>query len=773
MTHVSIQVLVCCCLFAFCVAQSVPFNPNTDNIQQAFDSILGTEDKLAQLGITSIVISAVHNNKMIFSRGYGNVNPNEQAQKVAPDPQRSQYSIGSISKTFTALCLLQQVEAQKFALNSSVNSGLPDTPGIIKNEIIGDSLGDSSSGKPRTETVQEVTMANLLTHTSGFDETVIGISARSFSSKQPLKQYMEQHMPPRIRKPNIVSTYSNHAVSLAGLVVEQVAKVPFGTYLKDHVLTPLNLTHTIYEYPEQGLLHDPYFPRPSVRTNIQTYVELSNYGQYIQPAPAGAMWSTAEDMAKYMIVHLNYGVDPSSSHRVLSQQMAQQMYKQQFTMAPGLPGYGYIWWQLYSDNMHYIEHGGTLSPYHSQLSLFHDSNSGLFMALVGTNAAALQILKNKFIAVTMKNESTYCNAPDQQYYASSGTCTQTVPVSSILPVSKDYKDRFAKYQGCYKNFRYEHTTWFKIATLFTEPICVTRFTDDLPALSLVSSQTTNMIMWELDRNLFRIGVLTADGTNVTYSITKNSTASFVLDELLDRAGYLAIDQFPFEYADSNIIWGSLFVVSFGLLCAMCCCCCCGCILTWGVLDFSTYLSIYRNRAQNKEDKIFNHEFNQITPEFSEEDEEEGVRLAGSGYRSTQIKYEKQKRISKLFLALAITLTLVTVFGILWITALNIAHFQFTFTQIMIIQSTDNFLFEQKSRTGLSLTLTLPVLSAIGAALLIVSCLGAIVFRLLKRQQLGWSYTIMLGGAVVVCVTMNIFYMVTTGYFNIFGATLLN
>ncbi len=81
-----------------------------------------------------------------------------------------------------------------------------------------------------------VTIANLLTHTGGFDERFIGVQALDASDVIPLGEYLGTRMPARVLPPGEVMSYSNHGFALASYIVESVSGIPFSEYIDENIL---------------------------------------------------------------------------------------------------------------------------------------------------------------------------------------------------------------------------------------------------------------------------------------------------------------------------------------------------------------------------------------------------------------------------------------------------------------------------------------------------------------------------------------------------------
>src|SRR5262249_38754206 len=140
-----------------------------------------------------------------------------------------------------------------------------------------------------------VTIANLLTHTGGFDDRWGGVLAPTEAQMVPLGDYLATRMPPRVMPPGAQFRYSKPGIALAGYVVEVVSGMPFAQYVEQNILQPLQMSHSSYRLP------------PQIAQDLATGYEFRNdrYEKvpfdYLNAAPAGALNSTAMDMAHFII----------------------------------------------------------------------------------------------------------------------------------------------------------------------------------------------------------------------------------------------------------------------------------------------------------------------------------------------------------------------------------------------------------------------------------------------------------------------------------------
>jgi len=198
--------------------------------------------------IAGAVVSVVKDGKLLFAKGYGYADM-EKHRPVTADARL--FRPGSISKLFTWTAVMQLVERGKLDLDKDVNTYIDFT---IPPDF----------GKP-------ITLRNIMTHTSGLEETVRDLFVADAQHLTPIDQYLKQHLPQRIFPPFVVPAYSNYATSLAGYIVQRVSGKPFEQYIADNIFAPLEMKHTTFVQPlpfelgplmSSGYRKDSYKPKP-------------------------------------------------------------------------------------------------------------------------------------------------------------------------------------------------------------------------------------------------------------------------------------------------------------------------------------------------------------------------------------------------------------------------------------------------------------------------------------------------------------------------------
>ncbi len=296
------------------------------------------------------VVAVVKNGAVLLTKGYGYSN----VEKRTPvDPQRTMFRPGSTSKLFTWTAVMQLVEQGKVDLDHDVNDYLPFK------------LPARDDGP--------ITLRHIMTHTAGFEEQIKQLIADDPKLLVPLKTYVEKFTPVRIYKAGTTPAYSNYATALAGFIVEHVSGQSFDDYIDAHIFKPLNMTHSSFRQP---------LPAALVPDMSEGYAEGSGPAkkyEIVTAAPAGSLASSGEDMAHFMIAHLQGG--EYKGERILSAETAKIMHETPTTMIPPLNRMMLGFYEQNYNGHRVISHGGDTQFFHSYLHLFLDDNVGLFVSV--------------------------------------------------------------------------------------------------------------------------------------------------------------------------------------------------------------------------------------------------------------------------------------------------------------------------------------------------------------------------------------------------------
>ena len=302
---------------------------------------------MTEEGIPGAAFILVRNGRVVLAKGYGKA---DVASGRGWDPERTIFPIASITKVFTATAVLQLADSGVIGLDADVNRYL------------------KSVRVPPTYT-QPVTVAQLLSHTAGFDE-LPGRRVSSAAELVSLQQFLARRLV-RIRPPGVMTSYSSYGMALAGLLVEDVSGMSYEEYLVRHILKPLGMGRSHLTSPNE---HGPDLATAYERED-NTLVGVP-YEIYQTP-PTSSLLSTAVEMGHFLIAQLQRG--RYRSNRILSDTAAALMQRQYATMHPRIPGWT-LGFQVNDLNGRYlIEHGGDIGGFSALLTLLPREGLGFFV----------------------------------------------------------------------------------------------------------------------------------------------------------------------------------------------------------------------------------------------------------------------------------------------------------------------------------------------------------------------------------------------------------
>ncbi|MCL1635709.1 beta-lactamase family protein [Luteimonas sp. SX5] len=301
--------------------------------------------------VAGSVVVVVKDGRILFQKGYGYA---DVAARKPVDPQRTLFRPGSVSKLFTWTAVMQLVEQGKLDLDRDVNEYL-------------DFKIPPRDGKP-------ITLRNIMTHTTGMEETARALITSDAKNIPSLGDYLKHWVPVRIFPAGVTPAYSNYATSLAGYIVERVSGEPFDDYLDRHIFAPLGMRHASFRQPLPAALQ----PLMSKGYELASDDKPKPY-EIVTSAPAGALAASGEDMGRFMIAHLQNGA--YGSGRILQPATAEQMHGTALTILPPLNRMLLGFYETNINGHRVIAHGGDTQWFHSYLHLFLDRNVGLYVSV--------------------------------------------------------------------------------------------------------------------------------------------------------------------------------------------------------------------------------------------------------------------------------------------------------------------------------------------------------------------------------------------------------
>ena len=320
-----------------------------------------------------LAVGVVHGGRLAFFRGHGLAD----IRLGTPVTEDTVFRIGSVTKLFTAISVMQLWEQGRIDLDAPANRYLrayrlvPGQPGW-----------------------RPATVRHLLTHTAGLPEVVrfadlfhpgwgrfwdrpaIG-SVRLGDPVPSLAAYYRRGL--RLAsEPGTALAYSGHGFATLGQIVEDVAGQPFDGYLREHVFDPLGMDDTDVLRSDR------------IRSRLATGYDLGPHGphavtdrEWIGPG-GGAIYASTRDMARFAGALLGGG---GEQRPVLRRATLATMLEPHYQPDPRLPGMGLAFFLGEAGGHRLAQHDGTMPGFHSALLLAPDDDLGIIGFTNGSGGA--------------------------------------------------------------------------------------------------------------------------------------------------------------------------------------------------------------------------------------------------------------------------------------------------------------------------------------------------------------------------------------------------
>lgn len=379
-------------------------------LENFFDGLMN--DHLKSKHAAGAVVAVVKDGKLVFSKGYGY---SDYATKQPVSPDSTLFRIGSISKTFVWTAVMQLVEQGKLDLDTDINIYLKDFK-----------IPEGKGGP--------ITLRHLMTHTPGFEDRLIGLFAKDEKALRPFGEILKEQLPERVRPAGEEMSYSNHGTGIAAYIVEQVSGLSWDDYVESKIIKPLNMNLTTFRQP----LPEPLSGMVSKGYNYENGA-LKEYPFELIPLSAvGGASTTASDMARYMITHLQMGRFDNLT--ILDSVSASRMQSVEFRVSPYVSGIGLGIYELVNWNgIRTIGHGGDTFWFHSLMALIPEKRTGLFVSFNsqgGDYSQVFGLFMNHFYPIN--------------------------PPQPALKITKDDADRFT---GDFRFNRFPHSDLTRLTSI--------------------------------------------------------------------------------------------------------------------------------------------------------------------------------------------------------------------------------------------------------------------------------------------------------------------
>jgi len=330
-------------------------------LNQRIDEVLNRQP------MVGLAVGVVQRGSLEFFRAHGFAN----LEKQQPITEDTIFRIGSLTKTFTAIAIMQLREEGRLDLDAPANDYLRAFKLV-----------------PREAGFRPATVRHLLTHTAGIREML------HLSGLLKMSRVLGEALPPGQRVPSLAEyyrgglridtepgtswMYTNHGFATLGQILEDVTGEPLERRFRERIFQPLGMVDTALVRSDR------------IKAHLATGYELHSHGadpvdcQLTTPG-AGGIYSSPRDMARYLAALLNGGANQSGS--VLRPETLELMYQPHYQPDPRVPGMGLAFFRADLGGHLGIEHDGIVPGFDSQIYLAPHDGVGVMAFATGASGA--------------------------------------------------------------------------------------------------------------------------------------------------------------------------------------------------------------------------------------------------------------------------------------------------------------------------------------------------------------------------------------------------
>ncbi|EQA44936.1 beta-lactamase [Leptospira broomii serovar Hurstbridge str. 5399] len=340
-----------------------------------------SRERMKSEGIVGLGITIVDGERTVISAGLGKASAENEAS------ENTIFKVGSLSKIFTGIAILQLAENGKIVLDDPAEKYIPELKGLSS----------------RFPDAKPFTIRQLLTHHSGLPSDIFEDWKLSDHSYE---KYPYNELPPLLqgihltRKPDTAFAYSNLGFSLLGIIVERASGYRFEDYMKVYIFGPAGMKNTSFydDLPENGkaIGYAGGFWKSEMKV------------PKIRDIAAGSLSTTPSDMGSFikaLFTRNRYG------NKLLTNRSFNEFYAKQnkgierdLDFEIGLP-----LWRFKDDknNLVFAGHGGDLPPFSSYFLLDPERETGIFIVsnTLTSGSTGLEDLAIDLLSLTSEAKS--------------------------------------------------------------------------------------------------------------------------------------------------------------------------------------------------------------------------------------------------------------------------------------------------------------------------------------------------------------------------------
>lgn len=346
----------------FAASAQTPPAPDSKALIARLDAKAAAEFAKDSLG--SVTVGLVSPDGLVWTKSYGLAD----MEKRIPATQDTVYRIGSITKQFTALMLLQLAEAGKIHLSDPVEKYFPEV-NLIQGRFPG---------------APPITLVQLATHTSGLDREPEDTEKYLKGPVAEWEKVLIAALPHAryIAEPGTRFSYSNIGYAILGAALGRAAGQPYVEYVRQRIFRPLAMIHSFFEPDDQtraGIARG--YVSEDGKVDAET-AEREHQGRGYK-VPNGAIYTTVGDLARFVAFELG-----KEAGQVLTKENLNENFARLKTTNPGFTsGYGVGFQvQRFGDAIVY-GHSGAVAGY--QAEAFFDRSSRIGLVILKSSVGGL------------------------------------------------------------------------------------------------------------------------------------------------------------------------------------------------------------------------------------------------------------------------------------------------------------------------------------------------------------------------------------------------
>ena len=350
---------------------------------------------MSETALPGLSIAIIKEDEIVYARGFGQRDV-ENGLPTSPD---TMYSAASVTKSFTALAILQLVEQAKLTLDDDISEYLdfnikPKGQNILIKHLLSHSSGIPSLGYAEA----------LINHVNG-----LGGKALPIAGPKDIMTFASGASDWVETKPGERWFYFNEGYAMLGQIIEEVSGLAYNDYIRQNILEPLDMNRSYFAKKEIDALDDVAVPY-NVRLG-----QIPEPGHYLYRSirSEGGLITSVVDLAKYIAMYLSGGKG------IISKASLKQMKAPRVAMpwlsrpelfsnnnkakAVAHYGYGLILEDFYGEKL--VGHSGHVGVATAQISFLPKQNLGVAILANGGGYATSQFAKTALASYLEKDIS--------------------------------------------------------------------------------------------------------------------------------------------------------------------------------------------------------------------------------------------------------------------------------------------------------------------------------------------------------------------------------